>query len=226
MVDAEEGLKEASSGQNPGMGTGLVRWPAQVVSWVFHPVFVPVYLVLFMLYVHPYLFAGFSAFDKWRTLLMAVIMFAFFPVVTVLLLRALKFVQGFQLQSQRDRVIPLVACGIWYFWIWYVWRNLPDYPAAAVELAGAVWISSVLALMGNIVMKVSLHTIAAGVMLGFLAAQALTGMVPLGGWLALGLVVAGAVGSSRMLVSDHRPAEIYGGFFIGGLSFLAAWWVW
>lgn len=226
MVDAEEGLKEASAGDDPGVASGLVRGPAQLVSWLFHPVFVPVYLVLFMLYAHPYLFAGFSPFDKWRTLLMAVIMFAFFPVVTVLLLRALKFVQGFQLKSQRDRVIPLVACGIWYFWIWYVWRNLPDYPAAAVELAGAVWISSVLALMGNIVMKVSLHAIAAGVMLGFLGLQAITGMVPMGGWLAAGVLVAGAVGSSRMLVSDHRPAEIYGGFFLGMVSFLAAWWVW
>ncbi|HRG83398.1 MAG TPA: hypothetical protein PLO99_12860, partial [Chitinophagaceae bacterium] len=127
VVDKQEGLKEFREGglspQPPA-----IRMAARFFSWLFHPVFIPVLLVWFMLYRHPYLFAGFSGMDKTKVMIQAFVMFCFFPIVTVLLLKALKFISSFQLHSQKDRIIPLVACGIWYFWIWYVWRNLPDYP--------------------------------------------------------------------------------------------------
>jgi len=141
MVDDKNQLQEVRVPVFPKQ-PALIRCLAEMFSYIFHPVFVPVYLVVFMVFVHPYLFAGFSSFDKLRTVIMAFVMYTFFPVVTVLLLKALKFVQTFRLHSQKDRIIPLVACGVWYFWIWYVWRNLPDYPAEAVQLTLAVWVSA------------------------------------------------------------------------------------
>ena len=56
-----------------------IKFIAKFISYIFHPVFVPVYIVLFMVYIHPYLFAGFSEWDKTRVVLMALLMFAFFP---------------------------------------------------------------------------------------------------------------------------------------------------
>src|SRR5258706_11943387 len=163
IVDERNQLKEI---RDPGFPpqSAVVRIAAKIISYIFHPVFVPLYIVLFMVYVHPLLFAGFSDLDKTRTVMMAALMFTFFPIVTVLLLKALKFINTFHLSTQKDRIIPLVACGVWYFWIWYVWRNLPEYPKPAVQLALAIWISVSLALMANIIMKVSLHAISMGVM--------------------------------------------------------------
>lgn len=200
----------------------LLRMLAEFFSYLFHPVFIPVYIVLFMVFVHPYLFAGFSPFDKFRTVVMAFVMYTFFPVVTVLLLRALKFVQSFSLDSQKDRIIPLVACGIWYFWIWYVWRNLPDYPAVAVQLTLAIWISASLGLLVNIIMKVSLHTIAMGVMLAFIFLLGFTQGLNFGIYTSIALFIAGLVGTSRFIVSDHTIKEVYSGYATGIISMLIA----
>lgn len=220
-VDKPGGLKEFREGGLSSQPV-VIRLLARFISYLFHPVFVPVYMVLFMVYEHPYLFAGFTALDKTRTVIMAALMFTFFPVVTVLLLKALKFINTFNLTTQKDRIIPLVACGIWYFWIWYVWRNLPEYPVQAVQLALAIWISASLGLMANIIMKVSLHAISMGVMLAFIFLLAFTQPINAGVYISISLLIAGSVCTSRFIASDHLPKEIYGGLFIGIISMLAA----
>jgi hypothetical protein len=221
IVDERNQLKEI---RDPGFPpqAAAVRLAAKIISYIFHPVFVPVYIVLFMVYVHPWLFAGFSTEGKALTVIRAVLMYTFFPIVTVLLLKALDFIKSISIISQKDRIIPLVACGVWYFWIWYVWRNLPEYPKPAVQLALAIWISVSLGLMANIIMKVSLHAISMGVMLTFILLLAFSQKIHFGIYISVSLLIAGAVCTSRFIASDHFPKEIYGGLFVGIISMLAA----
>ncbi len=227
VVDEREGLKEARERYFPAVKAPL-RAAATVISYIFHPVFVPVYLVLFMVFVHPYLFVGLAAFDKIRVLLMALLMYSFFPVVTVLLLKALKFIQTFQLKTQKDRVIPLVACGIWYFWICYVWWNSNKMdssfliPKEAVRLSLGIFLASWVGLMLNIKMKVSLHAISMGLAVTFIFLLAFSGSLQFGIYISIALLVAGLVCSSRFMISDHRPAEIYVGLIAGAASMMAA----
>jgi hypothetical protein len=221
VVNERNRLQEINETGTPEQPV-ILQWGATFFSYLFHPVFVPVYLVIFMVYLHPYLFAGFSPIDKLRTVVMSFLMFTFFPLVTVGLLKALKFIESIHLHTQKDRVIPLVACGIWYFWIWNVWRNLPDYPSIAVQFALATWISAFLALMANIIMKVSLHSIAMGVMNAFITSLALSQDLNFGIYLSLCLFVTGLVCTARFIVSDHSAWEIYGGLAAGILSFLVA----
>lgn len=224
IVDKENPLKVVRNNNFPPQ-PAMIRFIAKFISYIFHPVFVPLYIVIFMVYVHPWIFAGFSEVDKSRTVIMSALMYTFFPIVTVLLLKALKFIRTFQLTTQKDRIIPLVACGIWYFWIWYVWRNLPEYPASAIKLALAIWISASLGLMANIIMKVSLHAISMGVMLTFIFFLAFTQSLNFGIYLSVALFITGLVCSSRFISSDHKPKEIYGGLVVGVVSMLVAGWL-
>jgi len=42
----------------------ILRWIAKIISFIFHPVFVPIYVISFMVYIDPYIFAGFSMWNK------------------------------------------------------------------------------------------------------------------------------------------------------------------
>lgn len=200
----------------------LWRWGAHLLSVLFHPVFVPIYIMYFLLFQHPNQYLGFDPAQKTAFLLQAVAMFTFFPLVTVGLLKALGFVKSIQLHDQKDRIIPLVASGIWYFWIWYVWRNLPDQRAPAIQLALGIWITSVAALMLNTKMKISLHALALGASLTLILSLSFKENLHYGTWLSVAFLITGAVSSSRLLVSDHRPMEVYWGLFTGALSMLVA----
>ncbi len=201
----------------------VVKMIARIISYIFHPVFVPVYIVLFMLYLHPFLFAGASEMDKTLTVIRAFLMYTFFPVVATLLLKALDFIPSIHLKTQKHRIIPLVMCGVWYFWIWFIWRNLPEYPRPAVQLTLAIWISVSLALLANIIMKISLHTISMGVMLAFIFLLAFSEPIHYGFYIAIALLITGAVCTSRFIDSDHSPKEIYGGLIVGMGSMMIAW---
>ena len=79
--------------------------------------------------------------------------------MTVLLAKALGFLQSVHLKTQKERIIPYIACGIYYFWMWYVLRNQPQFSREVVILSMAIWIAASLGLLANIYMKVSMHAI-------------------------------------------------------------------
>ncbi len=230
IVDENNDLHKIRERQFPQQ-PATVRIAAKIISYIFHPIFVPLYVVYFLVYVHPYLFTGFDEFQKIRTVMMAVVSFTFFPLVTVLLLKALNFIETIYLHTQKDRVIPFLACMIWYFWIWYVWNNfgqtrdVVDIPREAVQFALATFISTIIGLMVNIKMKVSLHAISMGIVAVFIIMMAFTQQLNFGIWLAIVFLLAGLVCTARFIVSDHTAQEVYGGLVVGGVSMIIAGWV-
>lgn len=199
---------------------------AILLSYLFHPVFVPVYFMLFLLYVHPIHFLGYTSRERLLILLQSISMFSFFPLITVGLLKALGFISSIQLRDQKDRIIPLVASGIWYFWIWYVWKNIPGYPQVIIQYALGIWLSSIAALMLNTQFKISLHTLALGVTLCLLIQMALSENLYFGAWLSVAILITGLVASARLYLNSHRPPEIYWGLLVGALSvFIAGYFV-
>jgi hypothetical protein len=230
VVDEHNELKEVRKRTFPEQPR-IIRLIASLISYIFHPVFVPVYLVGFLLFIHPYLFAGYSFKNKILVLAQAFMMLSFFPLVSVLLLKALKFISSVYLHTQRDRVIPFIACMTWYFWLWYVWNNMgksddnADIPVEAVRLALAIFISTIIGLMANIKMKISLHAIAMGVMTSFMVILGLTQEVNFAVYISVALLITGLVLTSRFVLSDHTTSEVYGGLFVGIISMLIAQWV-
>src|SRR5260370_2922369 len=94
-------------------------------------------------------------------------MYIMFLLVSVLLMKALGFISSIHLKTQRDRIIPYIVCMIYYWWMWYVLHNQPEFPKQCVILSFAIFLASIGGLMANINMKVSMHAIAAGVMASF-----------------------------------------------------------
>ena len=230
MAAGENQLHEARERSFPEQ-PAVLKGVAKLISWIFHPVFIPVYVIYFLTYIHPYLFAGFSDLQKFRTIMMAVVSFSFFPLVTVLLLKALKFIDSIYLRTQKERIIPFVACMIWYFWIWYVWNNfgktrdVVDIARPAVQFALATFISTIIGLMVNIKMKVSLHAISMGIVATFFTLMAFNQDLNFGIYLSIALLLTGLVCTARFIVSDHTAAEVYGGLAVGAAAMLVANWV-
>ena len=192
-----------------------------IFSYVFHPLFIPVYITLFLLLVHPYIFAGLDDWGKLGNLLQIFVNCTFLPVVTVLLLKGLKFIDSVYLKTQKERIVPYVICMIFYFWNWYAFKN--NHGAKEmVSLSMAVFNACVFGFLANISLKVSMHAIAVGVMSTFMALLAFNDSANLTLYLSISILITGIVCTSRMIVSDHSAKEIYIGLVIGIFSQLAA----
>ncbi|WP_052273062.1 hypothetical protein [Flavihumibacter solisilvae] len=211
--------------ERAGTATGFLRIFGEVISYLFHPLFIPGYITAFLLYIHPLAFAGETDIRKHLKLISVVLSTALLPSFTVFLLRQLGFVQSIQLRTQKERIIPIVASMVYYFWIFYVSRKLPDNPPELVQMLCAVFISSIISLTANNFIKVSLHGIAMGVLTGFFIHLAWVSIVPVGVALSISILVAGLVTSARMMVSDHTVRELIWGLGIGLVSMFISVWV-
>ena len=200
-----------------------LRTLAKVISVFFHPLFIPVYVSWFLIYVYP-IFPAFTARDKGIFLVRFLVMYTVFPLATVLLAKGLGFIESIYLNTQKDRIIPYVACGVYYFWMWYVLRN-QMYPDEIEAFTLAIFLASSGGLLANSYFKVSMHAIGLGVMVAFMLVLAFLAVVPFGFYLSIAILIAGVVSTSRLLTGDHHPFEVYVGLFIGMLAQLIAYWV-
>ncbi len=201
-----------------------IRLVAKVISYIFHPLFVPVYIAWFLISVQPYLFASFTPAEKIITMFRFFIMYSFFPLVTVLLAKGLGFLDSIYLKTQKERIIPYIACGVYYFWMCYVLRNQPEFSKEVVQLSMAIFIASSLGLMANIIMKVSMHAMSMGILLVFMSLLSFTQAGSYTVYMSVAFLIAGLVCTARFIVSDHMQKEIYTGLLVGGASQLIAVW--
>lgn len=193
----------------------FVRFFAHLFSYIFHPLFIPFYVCWFLEFIHPSYFSGFSEAGKKRVSLMVSLNAIAFPAITVLLLKGLGFIDSFFLRTQRDRIIPYIASMTFFFWAQYALREQPEIPRILVAFMFGVFISSAAALMANIYFKISMHAMGMGGLVGicFVIMQQNTMLMT---WpLSAALLIAGLVCTSRFIVSDHTPKDIYSGFLIG-----------
>jgi len=200
-----------------------LRFAAAFISYVFHPLFIPVYISWFLIY-HNSFFPAFTGSDKLIMLLRFLVMYSIFPLVTVLLAKALGFIDTVFLKTSKDRIIPYVACGIYYFWMWYVLRN-QDMPDEVVMLSLAIFLASSIGLIANSFYKISMHAISVGVMATFVLLLGFSTYMNFGPYISIALFIAGLVCTARLIHSDHSTKEIYMGLAVGAFSQLVAYWV-
>ena len=195
---------------------------AAFFSYLFHPVFIPVYVVLFLVYVHPSAFAGFSDAQKKQTILIVILNLVFFPLISVLLLRAVGFIQSIYLRTQKDRIIPYIASGIFFFWTYTVFKQQSQYPLILTSFVLGIFLASSVALIANIYFKISMHATGMGGWLGIFLVLSHTQTMLMTWPLCIVLLLTGLVCSGRLLISSHKATDIYGGLSVGIITQIAA----
>ncbi|MBC7904174.1 MAG: hypothetical protein H7Y27_12155 [Gemmatimonadaceae bacterium] len=200
--------------------SGPVRFFAHFISVIFHPLFLPLYVAAYLIFIHPYAFAGLNEKGRIFKFLFVFISTTFFPAFAVLLMKLLGFVDSMMLRTKKDRIIPYIVSMIFFFWVWYVSRNQGENPAPLVAFLLSCFVGSIVALMANIYFKISMHGIGVGSFLTFFLWMPFTGDVPMGIWISIAVLITGLVCTARLIVSDHTEKELYAGLVAGTLCML------
>jgi hypothetical protein len=217
----------------------ITRIPAQAVSVLFHPLLMPTYMLALLLLVNPYLFGVNHIGDmNSRVLLLRVFASTYFiPAIAIVMLRLLGLIESLEIRDRRERTIPYIITGVFYLWLF---RNLlgnAQIPTAYTIFMLGATIGLFLAFFINIFSKISAHATGMGGLLGMVlitmfyfsydtfSVQTIWfgvlhfNMIVV---LLVALLAAGIVGSSRLYLDAHEPAELYGGFAVGFFSQLIA----
>ncbi|MEP6596778.1 MAG: hypothetical protein ABJA71_12570 [Ginsengibacter sp.] len=201
-----------------------VRIVAHLFSYIFHPLFIPVIVTGYLAFIQPGYFTGIPAGERVYILIRVAYNTIFFPALTVLLLKGLGFISSIFLKTQRERIIPYVASNIFYFWMYLVFRNQPDVPLILTSFVFGIFLSSSIALLANIYFKISMHALGVGAFSGLMLVIIFSSFT-YAGFLPAMLVflLTGFVCTSRMIISNHTPFDIYTGIFFGIVSQVIAY---
>jgi hypothetical protein len=202
--------------------TPVLKWPANFLSYIFHPIFIPIYVIAFLVFVHPSYFSGLSEKGKLQTVVISSINLVAFPLLSVLLLRALGFIDSIFLRTRQDRIIPYMACGIFFFWAYTVFKKQEMYPPIIATFILGVFLVSSAGLIANIYFKVSMHAMGVGGLLGIAWVVANSNTMLMTWPMALAILITGLVCTARLIVSNHNQKDIYVGLLIGIASQLVA----
>ena len=196
----------------------LIR-TAKVVSTVFTPFSIP-FLAFLILFLFSYLSITPLVF---KVLVLAVV-YGFtilMPTLTIFLFRKINGFTPDDLRVRRHRYMPFLLTIISYVFCLLTMRklNLPWYMNGIILSA---LLTLIICVAFNLRWKLSEHMAGAGGIVGGLVAfSELFGYNPVG-WLCIFILVAGMLGSARIILRHHTQGEVLGGFAVGLLCSLAA----
>jgi hypothetical protein len=194
----------------------IVRLLAQLVSILFHPLFINGYVAYYLVFVQPGFFDGMNEKAKTFVVIQVIINMIFFPAVAVFLLKATGFIKSVFLKTQKERIIPYITSSIFFFWMYLVFRNQSFIPIRLTAFVFSVFISASAALIANIYFKISMHAIGVGGLLGlFLLIIFRDSSFGITMPFMAVIFICGLVLTARLLVSDHSVKDVYCGFLMG-----------
>jgi hypothetical protein len=223
----EEGILPSHNGNErplPPEQPLALRIFGHIVSYVFHPLFIPTYVTWYLLYRDPYAFTGIDSRLAVFKLIFVFFNTAFLPGFAVFLMYQLKLIRSMYLKTQRERIIPYAVAMIFYFWAWYVSKNQVENPGSYIEFLLGTFLAVCAVWMLNINNKVSMHSTAMGGLVAFFVLLSFSQYEGSALYLSVAILIAGLVCTARFLVSDHSQPEIYIGFFAGVATQLIAHW--
>jgi hypothetical protein len=187
---------------------------AHIVSYVFHPVLFPLAMTIVLSRLDNQ-FYGVP--DKQLKLwfLSIGITAVFFPLFSIAIMKPLGFINSYLMPTAKERTIPLMTSMIFYFWVTHVFNTISGPPLSLkVLLLGNFW-GIIAVFMANIFTKISMHTTVAGAMVGIMLVLLWNGHVNMAIPLLVSIIIAGIVGTARMILGAHQRGDIWLGYIIG-----------
>lgn len=190
-----------------------MKYLAKTFSAVLHPVLIPCYAMLLFLYNSNYSYMLNPKAKIW----MLAMVFAFtllLPMLFILLLRLFGTVSSISLPDSRERRAPLLFSAISVYFCHIFFRQISTLPNIFSKLFLALSVLLLLLAIITIFWKISLHMAAIGglftVTLLFATSVSLVPLL---------ILLSGILGTARLVLQAHSPAQVYGGFFLGSLFF-------
>ena len=187
---------------------------ARLVSLLFTPFYLPM-VGLMALFLFSYLSLMPGAY-KLQVLTLVYVFTILLPTVLIHLYRRYQGWSLIEIGFKERRMVPYVISILCYFLCIYLMDMMHIPHFMGTILSAALFIQVACALI-NVWWKISTHTAAIGGVAGalFIFGE-LFNFNPVW-WLCLIFILAGVLGSSRMILRQHSLPQVIVGFFVGGI---------
>lgn len=185
---------------------------SKLLSIVLHPLWMPFYAIG-LVFRYTYLsYAGISF--KFQLMTVVLAFTVVIPLILILVMRMMKTISSFSLRERKDR--PTLY---WFVSLCYVAMIMVMYkintPRWIIFLMGGATVALLVTMLVTLRWKISAHATGIGGLIGgTMIVMRLYQLLP-SYELMLLIVLAGMLGSARLYLKAHTPAQVYAGFLNG-----------
>ena len=192
---------------------------AKGISYLFHPVLLPIFTLLLMLQPHSF-FLGLLPLREILILLGLVFLTTvFFPLLMMYFFFRARLVSSFFLHTREERIFPLLTTAIFYYLTYYLLKGISVSVLFSYFMLGATLLV-ILCLFMNFIFKISLHMAGIGGVTGFWIGLNIRQGTTHEIFFSVLILLCGLMGYARLQNGLHTPKEIYSGLFLGaGIMF-------
>ncbi len=190
---------------------------AKIISSIFHPLLVPTYALLLLMNLQTYSILAIPI--NYRYIVIAFVFLSTFilPSIIVFLLLKMGKIATLEMQTQRERVIPMLIIAILFYGTYQLLKQTSLTSLITFFMMGSTLLVLV-ALLLNYITKISLHMIAWGGFLGMILGFAIRFNYNLIYLVVVLILLIGIIATSRLRLNAHSPFQIYLGLLIGTLG--------
>lgn len=202
----------------------MLRKLAHVFSWVFQPLLMPTIAAAIFVELPFYTFDLMAKELKWYILLCNILFTVLMPVLMIFLLLRNNMITSLDLRNREDRKYPIIFTIVFQIANYYFLSkaHLPG-PYMFFLLAGLF--SLIVTLLVTNYWKISMHMTGIGCVIGAFLTLACIWPVDVRIILAILFLLAGIIGSSRLLLRAHDGWQVTAGFFAGFLPQMLVVWL-
>jgi hypothetical protein len=210
---------------------------AKIISFLFHPLFITIYSLAAIYFLHPFIFDNKNNNSKIFFIAYSILSTVIIPVLAILLMKNLNIIETFKMEKKAERIGPLIVVSIVYLWLFINYKNSTELSLdfAAMMLGASIAVLS--AFFINNFIKISLHTLSMGSVISlflilkykleysgfsFKTNSVSSIEISLDFLIILVFLLAGLVGTSRLLLKSHSENELYIGYIVGFITQLIA----
>ena len=191
-----------------------MRAIANVLSVMLHPLWMPTLTILLCFKVDPFLSYGFAPNGLLLVYGMVFCMTAIFPLCSAFLMRRTGLVSDITMPLRQERMPAYFTTLLYYGMCYYLLRRTGMQPLLLSIFFGGC-VALLLVLLITLRWKISAHMAGIGGVIGALLAMMVKDEVRAPLVLCVLFVSAGALGTARLVASDHTPAQVYAGVLLG-----------
>ncbi len=189
---------------------------AHFFSVILHPVLMPTYALMLIFKQSTYFSYAVSPEVKFALFSIIVLNTLLLPVIISYILLKRGWIKSLEMQKREERMMPFLTNLILILLSAFMIYKL-KLPRVFFLLTLGASAAVAVAVIVNIKWKISIHMIGIGGLIGTLFGLSTFLLVDLRIMIIVFLIIAGLLGTARLTLGAHKPAQIYVGFLAGFL---------
>lgn len=186
---------------------------ASILSFIFHPLFMPLYGLVILMSAPTFL-KYLPPAAKRVLFLVVLVNNVLIPLLLLPFLKMRNFISSYHLDDRRERIIPMLTASMLYFTTSFIVLRY-QIPFFLKSFIFATAMLSIVVSMINFWWKISIHAAGAGALTATVSSLWVKMYTPLPWYLLAVLVASGFILSARLKLNSHNPSQVWAGYLTG-----------